>query len=52
MGNEWHAIAFSASTVILKFTSGKTAQLKTVRHVFSIKKNLVSDDFVIVILVV
>ena len=52
MGNGSHARVLGVGTVILKFTSGKTTQLKTVRHVSSIKKNLVSDDFVIVILVV
>jgi hypothetical protein len=42
MGNGSHARVLGVGTVILKFTSGKTVQLKNVQHVPSIKKNLVS----------
>jgi hypothetical protein len=44
MGNGLRAHVLGAGTVNLKFTSGKTALLKNVQHVFSIKKNLVSDS--------
>jgi hypothetical protein len=42
MGNGSHAHVLGVGTVILKFTSGKTVPLKSVQHVSSIKKNLVS----------
>jgi hypothetical protein len=42
MGNGSHAHVLDVGTVILKFTSGKTMLLKSVQHVPSIKKNLVS----------
>ena len=42
MGNGTHADVLGAGMVNLKFTSGKTVQLKNVQHVPSIKKNLVS----------
>ena len=54
MENESHERVLGISTVILKFTSGKTVLLKNVQHVPSIKKNLVSgsqlcrDDYKIV----
>jgi hypothetical protein len=44
MGNGAHARVLGAGTVILKFTSGKTIQLKNVQHVPTIKKNLVSGS--------
>jgi hypothetical protein len=55
MGNGSHARVLSVVTVNLKFTSGKTVQLKHVQHVPSIKKDLVSgsllcrDDFKIML---
>jgi hypothetical protein len=42
MGNGAHARVLGAGTITLKFTSGKTIQLKNVQHVPTIKKNLVS----------
>jgi len=42
MGNGSHAHVLGVGTVILKFTSGNTVPLKSVQHVPSIKKNLVS----------
>jgi hypothetical protein len=39
MGNGAHARVLGAGTVTLKFTSGKTIQLKNVQHVPTIKKN-------------
>ena len=54
MGNGSHARVLGVGTVNLKFTSGKTVQLKNVQHVPTIKKNLVSgsllcrDDFKLV----
>jgi hypothetical protein len=42
MGNGAHACVLGAGTVTLKFTSGKTVQLKNVQHVPTIKENLVS----------
>ncbi|XP_066361226.1 uncharacterized protein [Miscanthus floridulus] len=42
MGNGSRAHVLGVGTVILKFTSGKTVPLKSVQHVPSIKKNLVS----------
>ena len=42
MGNGSCAHVLVVGTVILKFTSGKTVSLKSVQHVPSIKKNLVS----------
>jgi hypothetical protein len=42
MGNESCAHVLGVGMVILKFTSGKTVPLKSVHHVPSIKKNLVS----------
>jgi hypothetical protein len=42
MGNGSRAPVLGVSTVILKFTSGKTVLLKSVQHVPFIKKNLVS----------
>jgi hypothetical protein len=42
MGNGTCAHVLGVGTVILKFTSGKTVPLKSVQHVPSIKKNLVS----------
>ena len=42
IGNGSHARVLGAGTVVLKFTSGKTALLKNVHHVSSIKKNLIS----------
>ena len=44
MGNGSHAHVLGVGTVILKFTSGKTVLMKNVRHVSSIKKNLVSGS--------
>ena len=44
MGNGSHARVLSVGTVNLKFTSGKTVQLKNVQHVPTIKKNLVSGS--------
>ena len=44
MGNGSHAAVHGIGTVDLKFTSGKTVQLKNVQHVPSIKKNLVSGS--------
>jgi hypothetical protein len=44
MGNGAHACVLSAGMVTLKFTSGKTIQLKNVQHVPTIKKNLVSGS--------
>jgi hypothetical protein len=44
MGNDSLAHILGASTVNLKFTSGKTVLLKNVQHVPSIKKNLVSGS--------
>ena len=44
MGNGSHAAVHGVGTVDLKFTSGKTVQLKNVQHVPSIKKNLVSGS--------
>jgi hypothetical protein len=44
MRNGAHARVLGASTVTLKFTSGKTIQLKNVQHVPTIKKNLVSGS--------
>jgi hypothetical protein len=42
MGNGSRAHVLGVGTVILKFTSGKTVPLKSMQHVPSIKKNLVS----------
>jgi hypothetical protein len=42
MGNASRAHVLGVGMVILKFTSGKTVPLKSVQHVPSIKKNLVS----------
>jgi hypothetical protein len=42
MGNGSHAHVLGVGTIILKFTLGKTVPLKSVQHVPSIKKNLVS----------
>jgi hypothetical protein len=44
MGNSAHARVLGAGTVNLKFTSGKTIQLKNVQHVPTIKKNLVNGS--------
>ena len=44
MGNGSHARVLGVGTVNLKFTSGKTVQLKNVQHVPTIKKNLVSGS--------
>jgi hypothetical protein len=44
MGNGAHMHVLGAGTVILKFTSGKTIQLKNVQHVPTIKKNVVSGS--------
>ena len=55
MGNSSYARVLGASTIVLKFTLGKTVLLKNVQHVPFIKKNLVSasqmcrDDFKIVL---
>jgi hypothetical protein len=43
-GNGAHARVLGVGTVTLKFTSGKTIQLKNVQHVPTIKKNLVSGS--------
>jgi len=40
MGNGSHTRVLCVGTVNLKFTSGKTVQLKNVQHVLTIKKNL------------
>jgi hypothetical protein len=44
MGNGSRAFVQGVGTVKLKFTSGKTVQLKNVQHVPSINKNLVSGS--------
>ena len=44
MGNGSRASVRGVGTVDLKFTSGKTIQLKNVQHVPSINKNLVSGS--------
>ena len=44
MGNGSHACVLGVGTVNLKFTLGKTVQLKNVQHVPTIKKNLVSSS--------
>ena len=44
MGNRSHARVLGVGIVNLKFTSGKTVQLKNVQHVPTIKKNLVSGS--------
>jgi hypothetical protein len=44
MGNGAHACVLGVGTVTLKFSSGKTIQLKNVQHVPTIKKNLVSGS--------
>jgi hypothetical protein len=44
MGNGARAAVRGVGTVDLKFTSGKTVQLKNVHHVPSIKKNLISGS--------
>ena len=44
MGNRSHARVLGVGTVNLKFTSGKTMQLKNVQHVPTIKKNLVNGS--------
>jgi hypothetical protein len=44
MDNRSHARVFGGSTVILKFTSGKTVLLKSVHHIPCIKKNLVNGS--------
>nr|ABA95374.1 retrotransposon protein, putative, Ty1-copia subclass [Oryza sativa Japonica Group] len=44
IGNGSLAAVHGVGTVDLKFTSGKTVQLKNVQHVPSIKKNLVSGS--------
>ena len=44
MGNRLHARVLGVGTVNVKFTSGKTVQLKNVQHVPTIKKNLVSGS--------
>ena len=46
VGNGSRAHVLGVGTVILKFTSGKTVPLKSVQHVPSIKKNLVSVSIV------
>jgi len=46
MGNGSPARVHGVGTVILKFTSGKTVQLKHVQHVPSIRKNLVSASMI------
>jgi hypothetical protein len=45
MGNGSRAFVQGVGTVNLKFTSGKTVQLKNVQHVPSINKNLVNRSF-------
>ena len=42
MGNRSHARVLGVGTVNLKFTSGKTVQLKNVQHVSTIKKKRLS----------
>jgi hypothetical protein len=44
MGNGAHASVRGVGTVDLKLTSGKTVQLKNVKHVPSISKNLISGS--------
>ena len=44
MGNDSRASVHGVGTVNLKYTSGKTIQLKNVHHVPSINKNLVSGS--------
>ena len=44
MGNGSHVLVLGVGTVNMKFTSGKTIQLKNVQHVPTIKKNLVSGS--------
>jgi hypothetical protein len=44
MGNEARAVVRGIGTIDLELTSGKTMQLKTVHHVPSIKKNLISGS--------
>jgi hypothetical protein len=44
MENQSHVHVISVGIVILKFTSEKTVQLKNVKHVPSIKNNLVSSS--------
>ena len=44
MGNGSHARVVRVGTVNLKFTSGRTMQLKNVHHVPTIKKNLVNSS--------
>ena len=44
MGNGSRVSVQGVGTVNLKFTSGKTVQLKNVQHVPSINKNLVSGS--------
>jgi transposase InsO family protein len=44
MGNGSRAFVQGVGTVNLKFTSGKTVQLKNVQHVPSINKNLISGS--------
>ena len=44
MGNRAHVAVRGVGTVDLKFTSGKTVQLKNVHHVPSIKKNFISGS--------
>ena len=55
MGNGSHASVRGIGMVDLKFTSGKTVQLRNVRHVPTMNKNLVSgfllcrDGFMVVL---
>ena len=44
MGNGACAAVHSVGTVDLKFTSGKTVQLKNMQYVSSIRKNLISGS--------
>ena len=44
MGNRSLEAIHGVGMVVLKFTSGKTLQLKNVQHVPSIKRNLVSGS--------
>jgi hypothetical protein len=44
MGNGVSAVVRGVGTIDLKFTSGKTVQLKNMHHVPSIKKNLISGS--------
>jgi hypothetical protein len=44
MGNGTRAAVRGVGMIDLKFTSGKTVQLKNVHHIPSIKKNLISGS--------